>query len=70
MNIARGKCLYCGSSDVSYLSHEITDGILDGTVVFTCTCNECGKTYQENYDMSYCGKTDADGEEHLAYDDF
>lgn len=73
MNTERGKCLYCASSDVTYLSHEMADGILDGTVMFNCICNDCGKTYTENYDMSYCGKTDADGEEYGEYesdDDF
>lgn len=61
MEIRQGHCVYCGSGDVKYGGHEISDGCLGAAVHYNCYCPECGRSFTEVYDMIYVGAIDDQG---------
>lgn len=46
-----GKCPYCKSEDLEYGDGEVQDC----TYAYDVTCNECGKDFEEVYDMEFAG---------------
>ena len=56
-----GKCPRCGSERLDYDAFEL--GSIGGTAYYPFTCNDCGFTGREWYDLNFSGYTDEDGEE-------
>jgi len=45
-----GKCPYCGSENIDYASAEI----LDTTLRYPATCEDCDGEFYEDYNIVYC----------------
>lgn len=56
-----GKCPKCGSEDLKYETIDL--GSSGDTVFYPVTCNACGFTGKEWYDLNFSGFTDDDGNE-------
>lgn len=44
-------CPVCGSSMVNYGSSDLDDNIIS----YPCECTDCGATWSEDYNLSFCG---------------
>lgn len=52
--IAEGYCPVCGSSCINYGSMDIEDNV----VSYPAQCNDCGATWNEDYELVFCGVSD------------
>jgi len=56
--IEQGVCPYCGSVDVDYGAIEYED---DEMLYYPATCNECGREFEEWYNLSFSGHNVGNG---------
>lgn len=49
--IEQGKCPYCGSDDVEYGFREHVDDM----IYYEVACKDCGRTFQEWYELKFSG---------------
>ena len=54
----QGKCPYCNSLELEYGAAEFQD---DGMVFYPWTCEHCGRTGEEWYNMTFVGHNDDEG---------
>ncbi len=45
-----GQCPYCDSKNIDYASSEI----LDNTLRYPATCEDCDGEFNEDYNIVYC----------------
>lgn len=45
-----GKCPHCGSENINYEASRI----LENTLQYPATCEDCGGEFNENYSIVYC----------------
>lgn len=48
-----GTCPCCGSEDIEYGAFEVD---MPTGIYYPCTCNECGATFDEWYNVSFEGQ--------------
>lgn len=56
----QGQCPYCNSYELEYGAIEMQD---DGLAFYPWTCEHCGHSGEEWYELNFIGHNDEDGKE-------